>query len=37
MLDFLLSVLFVCLSVSCVAATALIVTFIATLIKEYFT
>lgn len=36
MLDFFICVLFVCLSVACVATTALICTFIATLIKENF-
>lgn len=37
MLEFFLGVLFVCGSVVCVGATALIVLFVAAAIKEYFT
>ena len=37
MLEFFLGVLFVCLSVACVALTVLICFFIATIIKESFT
>ena len=36
MLEFFLGVLFVCLSVACVALTVLICVFIAATIKEYF-